>query len=124
MQCWWHKVRRVWIAVSAGIRRRKTRAERHAGCLGAAGLLNLRDDVRSCGYGDVQVMWNMLSLSSELEKSGRVPVAHGRRRSRSYSKQRSSSSSWRVLIWSRCPGRRRAAASSLREIKSRWRRAS
>ncbi|KAJ7979359.1 D-amino acid dehydrogenase small subunit [Quillaja saponaria] len=34
---------------------------------GDSGLLKLRDDVRMCGYGDVQVMWNMLS-STQAEQ--------------------------------------------------------
>ncbi|KAK2358688.1 hypothetical protein QL285_095850 [Trifolium repens] len=33
-------------------------------CGGAGGgLLSLRDDVEMCGYKDVEIMWNMLSLS-------------------------------------------------------------
>lgn len=27
------------------------------------GLLNLQDEVEMCGYKDVEIMWNMLSLS-------------------------------------------------------------
>ncbi|XP_022954157.1 uncharacterized protein LOC111456503 [Cucurbita moschata] len=57
----WHKmifpVRRVWLTVSARVRARKS----------GAGLLKLHDDVETCGYEDVKVMWEMLRRSeSEL----------------------------------------------------------
>ncbi|CAA2976115.1 Hypothetical predicted protein [Olea europaea subsp. europaea] len=51
---WWHKmvfpVRRVWFAVSARAKARKT----------GAGLLKLHDDIQTCGYEDVQIMWDIL----------------------------------------------------------------
>ncbi|XWS12251.1 hypothetical protein CRYUN_Cryun37aG0073500 [Craigia yunnanensis] len=54
---WWHKmifpVRRVWFAVSARVKARKN----------GEGLLKLHDDVQTCGYQDVQVMWEMLRRS-------------------------------------------------------------
>ncbi|KAA8542023.1 hypothetical protein F0562_023175 [Nyssa sinensis] len=58
---WWHKVvfpvRRVWVTVSTRVKARKN----------GAGLLKLRDDIQTCGYEDVQVMWEMLRRSeSEL----------------------------------------------------------
>ncbi|KAL0561933.1 hypothetical protein IC582_002378 [Cucumis melo] len=76
----WHKmifpVRRVWLAVSSRVRARKT----------GAGLLKLHDDVETCGYEDVKVMWEMLRRSeSEL-------VSHQPKR-----KQRPF---WRVSVWS------------------------
>ncbi|KAL9323245.1 hypothetical protein ACSQ67_011298 [Phaseolus vulgaris] len=43
-------VRRVWLALSARLKARKN----------GAGLLKLQDDVQTCGYEDVQVMWEML----------------------------------------------------------------
>ncbi|KDP41917.1 hypothetical protein JCGZ_26935 [Jatropha curcas] len=54
---WWHKmlfpVRRVWFAVSSHLKPRKN----------GAGLLKLHNDVQTCGYEDVQVMWEMLKRS-------------------------------------------------------------
>ncbi|PHT46043.1 hypothetical protein CQW23_15201 [Capsicum baccatum] len=50
-------VRRVWCAVSARVKPRKD----------GAGLLKLQGDIQSCGYADVQVMWEMLrGTESEL----------------------------------------------------------
>ncbi|PIN01583.1 hypothetical protein CDL12_25905 [Handroanthus impetiginosus] len=58
---WWHKmvfpVRRVWFAVSARVRARKN----------GAGLLKLRDDIQTCGYEDVQIMWEMLRRTESEE---------------------------------------------------------
>ncbi|KAL7114354.1 hypothetical protein ACP275_04G116000 [Erythranthe tilingii] len=51
---WWRKivfpVRRAWFAVSARVKARKN----------GAGLLKLHDDIQTCGYEDVQIMWEML----------------------------------------------------------------
>ncbi|KAL1554076.1 hypothetical protein AAHA92_14672 [Salvia divinorum] len=51
---WWHKivfpVRRAWFAVSARVKARKD----------GGGLLKLHDDIQTCGYEDVQIMWEML----------------------------------------------------------------
>ncbi|KAL7099503.1 hypothetical protein ACP275_09G088000 [Erythranthe tilingii] len=51
---WWHRVvfpvRRVWCSVSARVKSRKN----------GAGLLKLHDDVQTCEYEDVQIMWEML----------------------------------------------------------------
>ncbi|MQM01644.1 hypothetical protein Taro_034407 [Colocasia esculenta] len=49
-----------------------------------AGILKLRDDVQTCGYQDVQVMWEML-LRSEMELS-----AHAARRKRLF---------WKAFVW-------------------------
>ncbi|KAG6469750.1 uncharacterized protein LOC122034426 [Zingiber officinale] len=59
---WWNKkvvfpVKRAWVAVAARVKARKS----------GDGILKLHDDVRMCGYQDVQVMWEM--LRSELEVS-------------------------------------------------------
>ncbi|CAL1376982.1 unnamed protein product [Linum trigynum] len=58
---WWNKVvfpvRRVWVAVSARVKS----SRKHGG-----GILMLHNDVQTCGYEDVQVMWEMLRRS-ELE---------------------------------------------------------
>lgn len=51
-----------------------------------AGILKLRDDVQTCEYQDVQVMWEMLSRS-ESEMINHNP----KRRQRPF---------WRVLVWS------------------------
>ncbi|KAE9467622.1 hypothetical protein C3L33_00443, partial [Rhododendron williamsianum] len=58
----------------------------------SGGLLKLRDDIQTCGYEDVQVMWEMLSKSdSEITpKRKHRPI-------------------WRVFVWS---NRSAAAASS------------
>ncbi|KAH7857626.1 hypothetical protein Vadar_014723 [Vaccinium darrowii] len=54
---WWNKmvfpVRRVWVSVSARVKARKN----------GGGLLKLHDDIQTCGYEDVQVMWEMLRRS-------------------------------------------------------------
>nr|GMC73610.1 MAGUK P55 subfamily member 4 like [Ipomoea batatas] len=58
---WWRKlvfpVRRVWFAVSA-----RVKARNHGG-----GLLKLHDDIQTCGYEDVQVMWEMLRRTESSE---------------------------------------------------------
>ncbi|XP_074592282.1 uncharacterized protein LOC141848068 [Curcuma longa] len=66
---WWNKkvvfpVKRAWVAVAARVKARKP----------GDGILKLHDDVRMCGYQDVQVMWEM--LRSELE------VAHSHKHHR------------------------------------------
>ncbi|KAG5523182.1 hypothetical protein RHGRI_035111 [Rhododendron griersonianum] len=54
---WWNKmvfpVRRVWVSVSARVKARKN----------GGGLVRLHDDIQTCGYEDVQVMWEMLRRS-------------------------------------------------------------
>ncbi|MBA0866901.1 hypothetical protein Goshw_025492 [Gossypium schwendimanii] len=65
---WWHKmifpVRRLWFVVSSRVKARKN----------GAGLLKLHDDVQTCGYEDVQVMWEMLRRSeSELLAANNNP---------------------------------------------------
>ncbi|XP_022991946.1 uncharacterized protein LOC111488437 [Cucurbita maxima] len=76
----WHKmifpVRRVWLTVSARVRARKS----------GAGLLKLHDDVETCGYEDVKVMWEILRRS-ESELVGHRP----KRKLRPF---------WRVSVWS------------------------
>ncbi|XP_059643850.1 uncharacterized protein LOC132285674 [Cornus florida] len=76
----WHKmvfpVRRVWVAFSARLKNRKN----------GAGLLKLHDDIQTCGYEDVQVMWEMLRRSeSELMSN------HSKRKQRPF---------WRIFVWS------------------------
>ncbi|XP_057966912.1 uncharacterized protein LOC131157064 [Malania oleifera] len=88
---WWEKmlfpVRRVWIAVAARVKARKN----------GGGLLKLHDDIQTCGYEDVRVMWEMLTRSeSELSS------AHRKRKPRPRSRTRPRPF-WRVLVWSPHP---------------------
>ncbi|XP_015895799.3 uncharacterized protein LOC107429600 [Ziziphus jujuba] len=70
-------VRRVWLALSS----RVNYSPKSGG-----GLLKLRDDVQTCGYEDVQVMWEMLRRS-ETEVIDQPP----KRKHRQF---------WRVFVWS------------------------
>ncbi|KAL8502146.1 hypothetical protein ACS0TY_021309 [Phlomoides rotata] len=86
---WWHKivfpVRRVWFAVSARVKSRKN----------GGGLLKLHDDIQTCGYEDVQIMWEMLKrtesevMSSDSKRKQRWRNLswsnHGRSAARSFS---------------------------------------
>ncbi|XP_024968929.1 uncharacterized protein LOC112508520 [Cynara cardunculus var. scolymus] len=51
---WWQNMvlpmRRVWLAVGARVK------STHNG----GGLLKLHDDIQTCGYEDIQVMWEIL----------------------------------------------------------------
>ncbi|CAD6338807.1 unnamed protein product [Miscanthus lutarioriparius] len=58
---WWRArvvapVHRAWLAVAAA----RARVRK-----GECGILSLHQDVQTCGYQDVQVMWNMLSSEKE-----------------------------------------------------------
>jgi hypothetical protein len=53
-----------------------------------SGILNLHQDVQTCGYQDVQVMWNMLSSEKEVAVVDTAPL---KRRKRPY---------WRLPLWS------------------------
>ncbi|KAG8046817.1 hypothetical protein GUJ93_ZPchr0008g13157 [Zizania palustris] len=60
---WWRKkvvfpARRAWAAVAGRLRARKQ---------DSGGILKLHEDVQTCDYRDVQVMFEM--LTSELEAS-------------------------------------------------------
>ncbi|TVU15860.1 hypothetical protein EJB05_39401 [Eragrostis curvula] len=65
---WWRKkvvfpARRAWAAVSTRVRATKT---------GSGGnILKLHEDVQTCGYKDVQVMFEI--LRTELEVSSHAP---------------------------------------------------
>ncbi|KAJ8617084.1 hypothetical protein MRB53_013270 [Persea americana] len=76
---WWQKVifpmRKAWMAVSARVRARKN----------GGGILKLHDDVRTCGYEDVQVMWEMLRRYETSE------LPHPPKRKRPF---------WRIFVWS------------------------
>ncbi|EEF49280.1 uncharacterized protein LOC8280297 [Ricinus communis] len=77
---WWDKmifpVRKVWFAVSSRLKPRNH----------GAGLLKLRNDVQTCGYEDVQVMWEMLRRSESEQIAN-----YSKRKQRSF---------WRALVWS------------------------
>jgi len=51
-----------------------------------AGLLKLRDDVQTCGYEDVQVMWEMLQRTESD-----VIENHHKRKQLPF---------WRIFVWS------------------------
>ncbi|KAF8025281.1 hypothetical protein BT93_F2195 [Corymbia citriodora subsp. variegata] len=70
-------VRRVWFSVSA-----RLKARNHG-----AGHMKLEDDVQTCEYQDVQVMWEMLKRS-ETELMANHP------------KRKAHRPFWRVLVWS------------------------
>ncbi|CAL5007347.1 unnamed protein product [Urochloa decumbens] len=66
MVAWWRRkvvprARRAWAAVAARLGARKP---------GNGGILKLHEDVQTCGYKDVQVMFDM--LTSELEAAAQA----------------------------------------------------
>ncbi|KAL3835445.1 hypothetical protein ACJIZ3_010181 [Penstemon smallii] len=69
---WLHKmvfpVRRAFCAVSARIRARKN----------GGGLLKLHEDIQTCGYEDVQIMWEMLRTESEVVARHHTKSKHHR----------------------------------------------
>ncbi|KAG2569441.1 uncharacterized protein LOC120680467 [Panicum virgatum] len=70
---WWQKaavvpVKRAWIVVAARLRRKKDD--------GRGALVKLHDDIQTCAYEDVQVMWEMLQRS-ETERLAREPSPKG-----------------------------------------------
>ncbi|KAG2568535.1 uncharacterized protein LOC120682509 [Panicum virgatum] len=74
---WWRKkvvspARRAWAAVSTRVRIRA----RNTGSGGS--ILKLHEDVQTCGYRDVQVMFEI--LTSELEVASHGPKHHQRKR--------------------------------------------
>ncbi|KAL3655120.1 hypothetical protein CASFOL_000906 [Castilleja foliolosa] len=71
---WWRKmvfpVRKTWVAVSARFKARKK----------GAALLKLHDDIQTCGYEDVQIMWEMLRRTgSEVTPSSHYKKRKNRR---------------------------------------------
>ncbi|OIT20259.1 hypothetical protein A4A49_40484 [Nicotiana attenuata] len=59
-------VRRAWFVVSARVKARKN----------GAGLLKLHGDIQSCGYADVQVMWEMLGGTRSELRSRHIKQKH------------------------------------------------
>lgn len=53
-----HPVRRFWISIATRFGIRKT------------GLKKLRNDVKSCEYEDIRVMWEMLNRNESLSEFG------------------------------------------------------
>ncbi|KAK4765669.1 hypothetical protein SAY86_026759 [Trapa natans] len=70
-------VRRLWFVVSTRVKSHRERG---------AGLLMLHKDIQTCGYEDVQVMWEMLRRS----ETERTAPTHDKRKLRPF---------WRVFIW-------------------------
>ncbi|XP_028774176.1 uncharacterized protein LOC114731206 [Neltuma alba] len=101
---WWHKLRRTWGLVPALLKLGKSVG---GGCGrgsgGDGGLVKLRDEVEMCGYRDVEVMWNMLSIKQTEKTEGRgrvrlkvkVPKLKGKNGKRG-NKQRPV---WRLFFW-------------------------
>ncbi|KAG8095169.1 hypothetical protein GUJ93_ZPchr0012g21662 [Zizania palustris] len=82
---WWRArvvapVRRAWLAVAAARARARN---------GECGILSLHQDVQTCGYQDVQVMWNILSSEKEATAGG-APPQQQQQRKRAF---------WRLPIW-------------------------
>ncbi|KAJ1260202.1 hypothetical protein BS78_10G214300 [Paspalum vaginatum] len=81
---WWRArvvapVRRAWLAVAAA----RARVRK-----GECGILSLHEDVQTCGYQDVQVMWDM--LSSEKSAAAAAAAALPKPRKRPF---------WRLPLW-------------------------
>ncbi|KAK0595469.1 hypothetical protein LWI29_006995 [Acer saccharum] len=80
----WHKmvfpVRRVWLAVSTRVKARKN----------GGGLLKLHNDVESCEYQDIKVMWEMLNQSEAQLITTTTTTTNNKRRQRPF---------WRVFVW-------------------------
>uniref|UniRef100_A0A0D9ZRV0 Uncharacterized protein n=1 Tax=Oryza glumipatula TaxID=40148 RepID=A0A0D9ZRV0_9ORYZ len=81
---WWQRavvvpVKRAWVVVAARLRRKKQYDGRGV-------LVKLHDDIQTCAYEDVQVMWEILQRS-ETARLATAPPSPG---------------SARALIW---PGR-------------------
>ncbi|KAE8793114.1 hypothetical protein D1007_32324 [Hordeum vulgare] len=76
---WWQKavavpVRRAWVVVAAAAAAR-LRRKKHDGRGGA--LVKLHDDVQTCAYEDVQVMWEMLQRSETEKMMAGAPPPKG-----------------------------------------------
>uniref|UniRef100_A0ACD5UVJ5 Uncharacterized protein n=1 Tax=Avena sativa TaxID=4498 RepID=A0ACD5UVJ5_AVESA len=68
---WWRKavvvpVRRAWVVVAARLRRKK-HDDRGL-------LVKLHEDIQTCAYQDVQVMWEMLQRSETEKMAGAPPT--------------------------------------------------
>uniref|UniRef100_A0ACD5UF81 Uncharacterized protein n=1 Tax=Avena sativa TaxID=4498 RepID=A0ACD5UF81_AVESA len=68
---WWRKAvvvpaRRAWVVVAARLRRKK-HDDRGL-------LVKLHDDIQTCAYQDVQVMWEILQRSETEKMAGAQPM--------------------------------------------------
>ncbi|KAG8043780.1 hypothetical protein GUJ93_ZPchr0458g22355 [Zizania palustris] len=68
---WWQRevvvpVKRVWVVVSARLRRKKDDDDFD----GRGVLVKLRDDIQTCAYEDVQVMWEILQRAETAKPPG------------------------------------------------------
>ncbi|KAL6843765.1 hypothetical protein ACP4OV_026336 [Aristida adscensionis] len=76
---WWRKkvvfpARRAWAAVSTRVRARNT---------GSGGnILKLHEDVQTCGYKDVQVMFEILRSELEVSSHSHAPKHQQQQRRR------------------------------------------
>ncbi|KAL2338714.1 hypothetical protein Fmac_013160 [Flemingia macrophylla] len=93
---WWLKIKKTWAALFIRVKLRKSRVTRGQVGLVAEhpnnvsdGLLKLRDDVQMCGSKDVEVMWNMLGLSLQLEQMEATRVSNEAKFPKSSCKQKS-----------------------------------
>ncbi|CAL0304773.1 unnamed protein product [Lupinus luteus] len=66
-------------------------------CGGVCGILKLRDDVQMCGYKDAEVMWNILSISLQLEKLEATPRTTTFKLPKRVTKHRSTF--WSIFFW-------------------------
>ncbi|KXG27310.1 uncharacterized protein LOC110436236 [Sorghum bicolor] len=78
---WWQKavvvpVKRAWIVVAARLTTRRKKDDGGGG--GHSVLVKLHDDVQTCAYEDVQVMWEMLQRA-ETGRLAREPSPKGAR---------------------------------------------
>uniref|UniRef100_A0A0A9DDR6 Uncharacterized protein n=1 Tax=Arundo donax TaxID=35708 RepID=A0A0A9DDR6_ARUDO len=75
MVAWWRRkvvprARRAWAAVAGRLRVRKA---------GSGGILKLHEDVQTCGYKDVQVMFDMLTSELEAASQAQKPLPSPRK---------------------------------------------
>ncbi|CAL5023668.1 unnamed protein product [Urochloa decumbens] len=97
---WWRArvvapARRAWLAVVAG----RLRGRNKGRAAERAGIVDLHRDVQTCGYNDVQVMWDMLGL----EATGASTAPERRRRAPPF---------WTPSFWHFLTSRRAAAAAA------------
>ncbi|XWS34305.1 hypothetical protein CRYUN_Cryun21dG0028800 [Craigia yunnanensis] len=100
----WRKMTRVWLSVSARLKPHKPTDGKGGASGNASSLFKLQDDVKKCGYKDVQMMWKLLN-TSQIKQIGTAATT-AMSQSRKCSKQRPS---WMTFFW---PNQRATASSS------------
>ncbi|RAL50009.1 unnamed protein product [Cuscuta campestris] len=90
-------VKKLWLAAasSAGVKDGKRGAR--------TGLLKLRDEIQSCGYEDVQVMWDMMMRTTESKLMITTPLPHdnnNNNNNNNNNKPPKQRPFWRVFVWS------------------------